>query len=75
MFLHVSKLKDREFEVRSACKTAFFQSLMEMSILNKGFENNILNVHSFSIKEDTLAAIRIVKYFIVSSNGVLNILK
>jgi hypothetical protein len=41
----------------------------------RGFSlnKNILNVHGFSIKEDTLEAIRIVQDFIVRSNGVMNI--
>ena len=43
--------------------------------LERGFSLNkiILYVHGFSIKEDTLEVIRIVKDFIVRSNGVLNI--
>ena len=41
----------------------------------KGFflNKNVLAVHNFSIKEETLEAIRIVKDFINRNNGVMNI--
>ena len=49
--------------------------LYKAADLERGFSLNkiILYVHGFSIKEDTLEVIRIVKDFIVRSNGVLNI--
>ena len=34
---------------------------------------NVLTVHGFSIKEETLEAIRMVKDFIIRNNGVMNI--
>ena len=41
----------------------------------RGFSlnKNVLAVHGFSIKEETLEAIRMVKDFIIRNNGVMNI--
>ena len=41
----------------------------------RGFSlnKNVLAVHSFSIKEETLDAIRMVEDFIIRNNGVINI--
>jgi len=77
--LQVSNLKDSEGNLKYSHLAKLCFCILSIPHGNadpeRGFSlnKNILNVHGFSIKEDTLEAIRIVKDFIVRSDGVLNI--
>ena len=78
-FFQVSHIKDCEGNMKynTIAKLSLCVLLLphDNADPERGFslKKNVLAVHGFSIKEETLEAIRMVKNFIIRNNGVMNI--